>query len=420
MSIIINTVDFDTENISAAAQFITISFDGAQEEIEGATDETLEAQGSEFINLQIFDNSSPNKFYNFETNTFTSGMDQSSKNKIVHLGDVIKINIPASTSKVYNVLAFLPSDTKMKFDRSVSSSDNIFASSVTQVANTVLTLTPATSNSSTYKSFTSLTRTAAQTASETNLPFSFTIENVDTDANGFGLVPTLNADGAINFIDNNFYFETTQTVNGAVSSGTNVVLDGLTDIVQGMVITGVSSGSLSGTPTILSIGQTEDASEILNPNTIVLSSAQTFADGITLTFRAKGSRLINEVLGTNISFTNLVATPTVLTKTVRSAVSNSTTITLNGTYSVAKGSFFKGLDVDNSSANAVQSVSASSTAGSMVCQVNQTLVAGAILTFKGCHEIITLTGNINITTHPKTNRTININLDDLMTPGVGS
>ena len=306
MSIIINTVNFDTENISAAAQFITISFDGAQEEIEGATDETLEAQGSEFINLQIFDNSSPNKFYNFETNTFTSGMDQSNKNKIVYLGDVIKINIPASTSKVYNVLAFLPSDTKMKFDRSVSSGDNIFASSVTQVANTVLTLTPATSNSSTYKSFTSFTRTAAQTASQTNLPFSFTIENVDTDANGFGLVPTLNADDTINFIDNNFYFETTQTVNGAVSSGTNVVLDGLTDIVQGMVITGVSSGSLSGTPTVLSVGQEEDASEILDPNTIVLSSAQTFADGITLTFRAKGSRLINEVLGTNISFTNLV------------------------------------------------------------------------------------------------------------------
>ena len=151
-----------------------------------------------------------------------------------------------------------------------------------------------------------------------------------------------------------------------------------------------------------------------------MSSAQTFADGITLTLRAKGSRLINRVIGTNISFTNLAATPTVLTKTVRAAVSNSTTVTLNGTYSVAKGAFFKGLDVNNSSANAVQSVSASSTAGSMVCQVNQDLVAGAILTFKGCHEIITLTGNINITTQPKANRTININLDDFITPGVGS
>ena len=420
MSIIIDTVNFDTENISAAAQSITISFEGRQEELENATDETTETQGSEFINLQVFDNSSPSKFYNFKLNTFTDGMSQSDKNKVIFLGDVVTISVPASASKVYNVLAFLPGDTKMKFDRSVSSGNNIFASSVTQVSNTTLTLTPATSNSSTYKSFTSFTRAAAESASPTNLPFSFTIENVDTDANGFGLVPTLNADGAISFIDNNFYFETTQTVNGAVSSGTNVVLDELTDIVPGMVITGVSSGSLSGTPTIETIGQAEDASEFFDPNTIVLSSAQTFADGITLTLRAKGSRLINTVLGTNISFTNLTATPTVLTKTVRAAVSNSTTVTLNGTYSVAKGAFFKGLDVNNSSANAVQSVSASSTAGSMVCQVNQDLVAGAILTFKGCHEIITLTGNINITTQPKANRTININLDDFITPGVGS
>ena len=400
MSIIIDTVNFDTENISAAAQSITISFEGRQEELENATDETTETQGSEFINLQVFDNSSPSKFYNFKLNTFTDGMSQSDKNKVIFLGDIVTISVPASASKVYNVLAFLPGDTKMKFDRSVSSGNNIFASSVTQVSNTTLTLTPATSNSSTYKSFTSFTRAAAESASPTNLPFSFTIENVDTDANGFGLVPTLNADGAISFIDNNFYFETTQTVNGAVSSGTNIVLDGLTDIVPGMVITGVSSGSLSGTPTIEAIGQAEDASEFFDPNTIVLSSAQTFADGITLTFRAKGSRLI--------------------TKTVRAAVSSSTTVTLNGTYSVAKGAFFKGLDVNNSSANAVQSVSASSTAGSMVCQVNQDLVAGAILTFKGCHEIITLTGNINITTQPKANRTININLDDFITPGVGS
>ena len=400
MSIIIDTVNFDTENISAAAQSITISFEGRQEELENATDETTETQGSEFINLQVFDNSSPSKFYNFKLNTFTDGMSQSDKNKVIFLGDIVTISVPASASKVYNVLAFLPGDTKMKFDRSVSSGNNIFASSVTQVSNTTLTLTPATSNSSTYKSFTSFTRAAAESASPTNLPFSFTIENVDTDANGFGLVPTLNADGAISFIDNNFYFETTQTVNGAVSSGTNIVLDGLTDIVPGMVITGVSSGSLSGTPTIEAIGQAEDASEFFDPNTIVLSSAQTFADGITLTLRAKGSRLI--------------------TKTVRAAVSSSTTVTLNGTYSVAKGAFFKGLDVNNSSANAVQSVSASSTAGSMVCQVNQDLVAGAILTFKGCHEIITLTGNINITTQPKANRTININLDDFITPGVGS
>ena len=419
MSIIIDTVDFDTNNISAEAQIITIAFNGNTVQDENAVEETAEEQGSEFINLQLFDNSSPVKFYDFENNTFTAGMNKSDKNKAIAIGNITSINIPASTDKVYNVLAFLPSDSKMKFSRNIAASDNIFTSSVTQVANTTLTLTPATSNSSTYKSFTNFTRTATPAASVTNQPFSFTIENADTDANGFGLVPTL-IDGVINFIDNNFYFETTQTVDGAVSSGTNIVLDAMTDIVEGMVITGVSSGCLSGTPTIVSIGQAQDASEIFNNNTIVLSSAQTFADGITLTIRAKGSKLINKVLGTLISFTNLVATPTVLTKTVRAAVSNSTTVTLNGTYGIAKGAFFKGLDVNNSSTNAVQSVSASSSAGSMVCQVNQTLAAGPTLTFRGCNKIITLTGNINITTQPNVNRTININLDDFITPGVGS
>jgi hypothetical protein len=70
--------------------------------------------------------------------------------------------------------------------------------------------------------------------------------------------------------------QTTQTVDGAVTDSFTVILDSVDGLGIGQSLYAVSAGTLSGTPTITDINETTKR--------ITLSIAQTFADGITLTF----------------------------------------------------------------------------------------------------------------------------------------
>ena len=181
-----------------------------------------------------------------------------------------------------------------------------------------------------------------------------------------------------------------------------------------MVVTAVSSGSLSGTPTVTAI----DA----NTKTLTLSSAQTFADGITLTLQARGANLIQSAISVSLAIGAFTATETELTKTVRTDPSG-TTVNLNGTYGIAGGGNVKmrGVNVNNNGANTVQSVTASSSAGSMVVQLDQTgLKTGTVLYFKGSTRIITIKGSIIINQHPNSARTVKLNLDNFITLGAAS
>ena len=136
------------------------------------------------------------------------------------------------------------------------------------------------------------------------------------------------------------YFETnkTQTVNGSVSSSRVVVLDNIDNLAIGMHIKGVSSGSLSGLPTIQNI--------IKATKTIIISSAQSFADGITLTFEALGS-FGPSVFGADVKFENLALTLTPLTVTVATASSDSTTLALVSAAGIQDGdtTIIKGVGV---------------------------------------------------------------------------
>ena len=89
---------------------------------------------------------------------------------------------------------------------------------------------------------------------------------------------------------------------------------------------------------------------------------------------------------------------------------------------IAGGNFIGilGAGVDNSSANTVTSVSASSSAGSCVVDESQTLSQGTVITFKGCYQVINFTGTINITKYPTSNKTIYLDLDKLITVGAAS
>ena len=365
-------------------------------------------KGSKF-NIQIFNNSSA--FYDFKQNSFSTGF-ASDKNLTVTMPGkefVLTINFPAASGETYHILAFTTPQLNTTFTKSSGAGGKmIFHKTINQVSNAVLTLAPVNSGSG-MKTMPSTTITSSIVGQETTTSdIEWTIENVETDANGFGLILARQP------LETDWYFETTETVDGAISSATQVKVDDLTDLTEGMVVTAVSSGSLSGTPTVTAI----DA----NTKTLTLSSAQTFADGITLTLQARGANLIQSAISVSLAIGVFTATETELTKTVRTDPSG-TTVNLNGTYGIAGGGNVKmrGVNVNNNGANTVQSVTASSSAGSMVVQLDQTgLKTGTVLYFKGSTRIITIKGSIIINQHPNSARTVKLNLDNFITLGAAS
>jgi len=487
---LIQSFDIDASNLPALSS--TRSF-----QVEGE-------EGAEFM-LQVIDTpanaNDPVDFYNFITRSFSPTFTSASNLNVKMSNSTYarSITFPANASgNSYTVLLLTESskDTELEF----SSSRKSYSITIPQVANTTLTFAPATTNTSSYTSFSSgdnVTNVAVpETAFSISKTLDWTLTNASTDGNGFGLrlirqpIDTdwyfTSSDTVNNRLDNAIE-EIANTVNGAVSdsaaieftdphyasaggaisagdyvfltSGTGavtlgttvaslgpedeqivlsaamteighgarlefitatkeIILDDLTDIAVGMVISAVSGTNayLIGTPTVTSINATT--------STITLSEAQAFLEDITLTFEARGSAAIKEAIGADVDFTNWKTTVTSavaneLTKTVRTTASG-TTVNLNGTYGVSGGSFvtITGRGVVNTSANTVQTVSASSAAGSVVMQVAQTVNSGTKLTFSGSTQSIDVDNTLMVKTNPPADRTINLNLDNFITPGV--
>ena len=221
-----------------------------------------------------------------------------------------------------------------------------------QASNATVTFKAVTASTGNYATFPTTTATGGL-ADVANLIFNWDVTNATTDAGGFGLRLT----GDPQDIDGSFwYFTTTDTVDGDVSpsdidQGRKVRVDDLTDIGVGSQISAVSSGSLVTTATVTNID--------IASKTLTLSTAQTFADGITLTFVAKGILAINNAIGCLLSFPGVTAVlGAPLTQTVRANVSNSTTVTLSDTQGVTGGNLikYKGVGVSNASSNRVTSV----------------------------------------------------------------
>ena len=352
-------------------------------------------------------------YYDWNSKAFESGHSNLNNNLIVSLpGGVYSnsINFPSGGGE-FVIKLIATNGTTIQ-----NSKSNIITKVISKAsANTTVTFAPR-STTTNYATQPTATSVGAVNSTDT-VEFNWDVTNISNATHGFGLRLTDLSYKKIT--DKYWYFETTNTVNGAVSSGTTVILDGMTDIVVGAIITGVSSGSLSGTPRVTSV-------DIAN-KIITISSAQTFADGITLTFRAYGSTYIKAAIGLDMQVTPYPdVTPTTLTKTVRANVSSSTSVTLTDTLGLAGGNIvtYRGLGVNNASANAVTSVTedfdGTDNDGVAVVQLAQTLSAGTKLTFTGCHKVINFTGSLKVYQLPTANKNVYLDLDKLITVGAAS
>ena len=390
----INSININKQDLPAASTIRTLSIDGES--------------GSEFL-LQVFNSSQ--QFYNFTTQSFSSVSNSESIVKGNIKGSTYRtaIKFPATSGDTYTVLVIAPLDKDTEFSYTSKRSDSF---TITQVGNSTLTFTPLSATSVKYGDMpTSITSAASPTSvSIVEKSLNWDLPGAESDANGFGLRLIRQP------IDTDWYFTTTETVNGTISSSTEVVVDDLTDLATGMHVTAVSAGSLTGTPTIKSID--------IGAKKLTLSAAQSFNDNITLTFQARGSSVIQKAIGANIGFSNFNASTTSatsakLTKKVR-ATASSNDIALVGTYGISGGGFvtMSGVGIKNTDANTVQVVTADSVEGSVQTEETQLIKIGTLMYFTGSTLTVSVVNTFTINSHPSANRIIYLNLDNFITPGV--
>ena len=357
-------------------------------------------------------------YYDFISDEFTAGHVSASNNlELTLTNKAFERNIVfPSGGGDFNVTLVPREGTEIRGKKAV-----IHKKIAKQSSNATITLRPFTSNTGNYATFPTTTTTGAL-ADINKVAFNWDITNASSDAGGFGLIPTGDFKNLNNFT-NLWFFTTTETVDGAIDADSDgggflVKVDDLTDIGIGSYVASVSSGNLDGLPIVIGINTATKEIE--------LSIPQVFADGITLTFRAYGSKAINEAIGVRFDHafdlfnSDTFGATNLLTKTIR-AGSSGTTINLNGTYGVGHNNAQTKISGVGITTASIVSVAASASAGSFVASVSQdTLTAGTPIYFTGIVQVFNLIGSIMLLSYPTANKNIYLDVDQFLTPGTAS
>ena len=404
----VTAIDIDTSDLVAAATSRGFRINGEKGAVFG---------------LQISDSSSPVKFYDFKTKTFTSAFTSQNRSNVTMSGSfyIGNISFPANASgDTYTIFLFTDPHFKTELSSGLILGDKfLYTTTITQVADSTLTLANVSANTGTYTSDSlasggNVVNTQSPiVVGEKTVSVNWVLANSTSDEFGFGFRLTRQP------IETDWYFPKTEAISSnpegdGVSSNKVTVAD-LTRIATGMELIYHKSTTVpSATTVITSIDSVS--------KTITFSTSQAFEDGETMTFHAKGADMIEKAVGAIIDFGTTKAVETQLTK-ITGAATGSTTVNLIGTYGVSGGGFVSvtGVGFDNSSENLVVSVSASSSAGSMVMTETQSadfLIPGIKLYFSGSTDEITVTATPIITRNPPSNATIKLALDNFITPGV--
>ena len=402
--------------------------------------EILSDIGAEFT-VQIFQSAASSsvlgKYYNFKTNTFTTA--HTSENvlskKMTTRNFSKSIFFPAVTGLSYSVI-LLPKENTELFD-----GNKVISRTIQSAANTTLTFAVATLNAANYSATppaSNLTSTGTPAVTfESGVEFDcdYTVGNATTDAGGFGF----RLSTPENISQTHWYFTTTEVLQdnpaGDGEDSTTVTVADLTDITTGMqllyhkgtTVPTNKAGSAVGTTVITGINTSPNA----NGNfTLTFSKEVAFEDGETMTFRLYGLKAISTLLDCRVDVSEIkkpsitALTAGRVTTSVRGAVSASTTVTCTTTQGIGGGSFltFSGISVNNRTTNNVNVVTpdpdGSDGDGQFTCDVAQTFKGGEVLSFKDSSTSISINFPLSIQKYPSSNRTIYLDLDKFITPGI--
>ena len=405
----INSISILTTDLDAAGENRSLSIQGEV--------------GAQVI-IQVV--SSTNKFYNFVTSSFESSFNTKSKLEVTLTSSNFSklIHFPAGSSVKYFVIV----SPKPYTDTVISS--GVYIEEIGSISDSTITFALITDNTAKYASdpvIANTTTTGSPSTSTSKIVnISGTISNATTDTNSQGLFVINGA--SLN--NNSFQFDTTKTISSNPSgngvAGARAILSDVTDLVVGMSLIFHKGTTAPSFTTVIQVIDTE-------LKQVTFSNSVPFEDGQTMTLRAFGLSLAASAIGASIALNSSSIDPgrPEITTNVRAGGSG-TTINVTTTQGIPGGSKaeFAGIGVDNSSTNNVNVVTpdpgGTDGDGVITCDIAQSLTVGTKLTFRSenAKELlttaVTLNAQLTVTQFPQTNKTINVRIDDLITPGTVS
>jgi len=371
-------------------------------------------QGAELM-LQVVNSSQ--QFYNFTTRSFTTVFNSENNLSVALNGGTYNdsITFPAASGVTYTMLLLTGSNEDTEIN--IGYIKNSHSVTINQVGDSTLTFTPLSATSSNYGDMpTSVTSVGSPGIFNITKSLSWDLPGAQNDARGFGLRLIRQP------IDTDWYFQTTEAILsnpiGDTVSNNQVIVSDLTDIGTGMELIFHKGTTAPAATTVITAID-------LTTKTITFSTSTAFEDGETMTLRAKGSSVIQKAIGANIDFSNfnanvVSATSAELTKIVRTTASGDNNIALVGTYGISGGGFvtMSGVGIKNTAANTVQTVTAGNTDGSIETEETQLIKIGTVIYFTGSTLTVSVANTFTINSHPSANKTIYLNLDNFITPGV--
>jgi len=384
-------------------------------------------KGAEFEIIAI--QSGTLKYYDFKNKVFENGHNSSNNNLRVKLsgGSYNNSIVFPSGGGDYVIKLITINGTETS-----SSNSNVITRSISKAAaNTTITFTPGSADTTYYQTFPTSTSAGAVTDTD-KFNFSWSVLNSTTDAKSHGF--KLTSADIETYNSRYWYFTTTENVvtnsAGDTEDTTTVVVADTTYLCVGMELTYYKATTVPENKAGSAVGLTTVVSIV--GNVIGFSQAVGFDEGQAMTFRAYGPTYINDAIGLGLSFSPTERVATTLQKTVeaRGGVTettdgSSTSIALPNTLGIGVGFGYTGFGVNNSSSNLVTAVTPDADGagndGIMTVGLAQTLEAGTVLTFVDTHSQIDFFGIIKVNKYSSTTpHTIYLDLDKILTVGAGS
>ena len=119
-----------------------------------------------------------------------------------------------------------------------------------------------------------------------------------------------------------------------------------------------------------------------------------------------------------VALSNVVITPTQISTTTTGAVSASATIPVTNTDHISTASTIRGVGISTSAANPTVSFKATATgAANLTASAAQTLESGQTLYFDGASNILTITGDIEISNMSISDTTLYLDVEKFIRVG---
>tara|TARA_R100000988_G_C4006958_1_gene173399 strand:+ start:939 stop:2246 length:1308 start_codon:yes stop_codon:yes gene_type:complete len=394
------------------------------------------------FSLQVKDSSSPNKFYNFITDTFTSTFTSENTLQNISIDSSYvdgSIKIPAASSGAeYRFLVLAD-----PFFNSKTTGQNSFllTKDITQQADVTVRFSTA-SDQATTTSYVGLgtnvgstSGSAKQKAGNIVTITDYEIKDSEGAFHGYKFdfdvnTKTMKVADSLQPIDSDFFTKIATQTNGSGTNSTSMTLDSVDNLVVGMSLVSIAdssdleqTGSLGVLtfPTITAINT--------DTKTVTLSAAPSFGDDKAVVFRAYGSDLITQSTGGVFEFNNFKVEPAsrlaasggkfialgkakplghfVINGTMGSA---GTTLTIDDLNGASSGARIFGPRVDTSGDNnLISSINVAGT--SVVVGGNQQLSDNTVINVLGAAPIAFISGNITIATFPSISTDIFYDID---------